>query len=521
MKYLKLLYVFLCVIGLSGCVSSDPFAKKSYLYAAEVVLGTDTPDEQEFHAAVHYPFEYALRYPGMLVGIEKSAAPIVKAGVGKEVVSSVSTQAAPSQANGWLSDLMVGQDESKAMFISHIVSSSNRSDIPSAQKTRSDTPMAPCFLYNAYQPEPSILRGYRENLDSVSFCNGQPAAAFNNYFTGSWTAIERFKATLGAELASNHYTHVLVIVMGWNTEQSVAIRNFNSLAHRLAMTTSKEFRPYVIGVTWPSKWFGAIAGPFSLLNKANDADEIGAGWLGALFDYGIVPVMRDVRTRNKSLSSGNLQASSTPQVLVLGHSFGARATSHAVCRGTMLKNPPGLSLATKSGSNSDPAIDALIALEGAYSLDRFTIDGAGPKGLAYNIHCPEAKTLIFTASANDSAAEAAASVIATGNFAGTIAAFKLLQEQGLSPKKSSEPPKRFATYTAALAPGEMVSRGAVLAQCGPATDMTSRFRYIDATKLIYFNGGLTSSISGAHGDIYRNDTARMLWNMLDPPKTCE
>jgi hypothetical protein len=285
--------------------------------------------------------------------------------------------------------------------------------------------------------------------------------------------------------------------MGWNTEQIESVQNYNSIVERLASEREHDhitFKPYVIGVTWPSEWHSGIADAaikgLSLVNKANDADELGAGWLGALVEHAVLPAAKGSADR-------------TTPVIVIGHSFGARATSHAVCRGTLLRDRSGN---TAGGDNRDGGVDWLIGLEAAYSLNRFGDKGAGVYDLAYPDQCPRAAHLLLTASKYDTAALLAGKVLVEANFAGTHATFERAVEEGLASGKV-----RFATYASRRG-------GGLQAACGKGSDPASRLVYVDASETTFYNALGTGA--GAHSDIYRSDTARLIWNAIDSRPAC-
>ncbi|EOV8180916.1 hypothetical protein ACOIQQ_005466, partial [Raoultella planticola] len=45
---------------------------------------------------------------------------------------------------------------------------------------------------------------------------------------------------------------------------------------------NRDFRPLVIGITWPSYWSTGLVNVVSYPNKANDADELGLIWLNKI-----------------------------------------------------------------------------------------------------------------------------------------------------------------------------------------------------------------------------------------------
>lgn len=473
----------LAMVGACGCaqIPSMPEAKKSPLHFAEQVLGTDSDNAMAYHTLVHYPTEHALRYPGLVIGVEKSSSKVLDEGRDQNVLRPLDPQ---SKSDKWLSQKLTS--DSKVMFISHVVRTSGEGSSYGIRR--------PCFVYNAYDLTTPEGSWNRQALDSVRNCDASVEST-GKPFSDSWQVVRQIRTTIQRELESSgsSYTHVIVVVMGWNTEQIESVQNFNSIVDRLVSERGgKEFRPYVIGVTWPSEWHSSLADfvakAISLPNKANDADELGAGWLGAIIDYAVLPAAAGTVGKPKP-------------VIVIGHSFGARATSHAVCRGTMLRNPFG------DVPSAQARVDWLIGLEGAYSLNRFGPDGAGIYDLKYPEQCPRASHLLLTASKYDTAARVGGKILVEANFAGTQATFERVSEQGLNSNGL-----RFATYASRHG-------GDLEARCGKGNDSNSKLVYVDASETTIYNALGTGA--GAHSDIYRSDTARVIWNVMNNRPRCE
>jgi hypothetical protein len=138
----------MAVIGTAGCAGSagsgaltDP--KKSPLYAAEKALGTDTDNNLAYHALVHYPTEHALRYPGLIIGVEKSASPLLAEARDPAVLNPLDPQ---SKSDKWLGKKLTS--DMKVMFISHVVRTPG--DGSADYRARK-----PCFLYNGLAASPA------------------------------------------------------------------------------------------------------------------------------------------------------------------------------------------------------------------------------------------------------------------------------------------------------------------------------------------------------------------------------
>jgi hypothetical protein len=484
MKLTSIAASMMLLLFLGACrtpmVGDAPIAEKSPLYPAEKLLGTDSDNSMAYHAVVHYPTEHSLRYPGLIIGVEKSSSALLQEARSRDVLRTLDPL---SPSDEWLAKKLTS--DTKVMFISHVVKTEAEDKSPYAARK-------PCFVYNAYDLQPSYAGWDRKAIDNVDHCQASVRGE-GKPFSDSWLAIKQIRSTIQGELtrADRTYTHVIVVVMGWNTEQIESVQNFNSIVDRLAsQREEKDFRPYVIGVTWPSEWSSSWADVLvkavSLVNKANDADELGAGWLGAVVEHAVLPAVVTSATSRKPL-------------IVIGHSFGARATSHAVCRGTMLRNPEG------PAKMSDVSVDWLIGLEGAYSLNRFTSAGAGQYDLGYPGQCAGARHLLFTASKHDTAASAAGILLAEANFAGTHKTYERAASEGLDAGAV-----RFATSVA--------KNGRLTSDPGKGNDPSSRLHYVDASEVIFYNAYGTGA--GAHSDIYRNDTACMIWTAMGVSATC-
>lgn len=446
--------------SIAGC-SSIP----SRLHGAEVTLGTDSGHAEQFHALAHYPQEHALQYPGLIVGIEKSNAKLIKEEARNLLIQPHGSNSESLKTDKWLMEIL--KDDSKSMFISHIVES------------REETSAS--LLYNAYE----------NKINYHPTGNESGCGVF-----GSWNAVACVDTKVRVALEQGKYTHVIFLTMGWNTNQVEAVQNFNSLLRRLsaeAVILHQSFAPYVIGVTWPSQWdsgwFGTVYRGSSLGNKADDADEVGAGWLGAVLSYGVLPATRAAKAK----------------VIVIGHSFGARATSHAVCRGTLLV-PPGKLLAD-AGRPIKGDVQWLIGLQGAYSLNRFSDEGAGGfEKIAYDPKCEVATNHLFTASEHDAAGRYSYKVLGAP-FAGSIETWNGFLK---NPRARKVGAPSFDLYKTLRVEGD---EDASVCLKGKAGSEATSFKYVDASEVVKFNAYGTGA--GAHSDIYRAQTAKLMWKFLN------
>lgn len=458
---------------------AQPEPGKPEIYADECRLGTAAGNAQPYHAVVYYPNEYAMRVPGIVIGTEKSGTDQVRRGaLMARLKAAPDGIAVNDKTTRWLKELVQGGN--KAMFISHVAAFDGQKGT---------------LVFDAYrrpaQADESKLDPAVGNVPWLD-CDRKPVARADA-FADSWRAIKAARERISTDLDAGHFTHVFLIAMGWNTVQIEAMQNFASFARTLQATArgGQPFRPYVIGFTWPSQWdnpflAAALVRSISLGNKANDADEFAAGWLGASLRYAVLPALDQPRQGTR------------PQVIAIGHSFGARAMSHAVCRGTIL------SPADEAGLQGSPplgagAVDALISLQGAYSLNRFRQGGAGLSELAYAPACPAASRLVFSASRHDAAAQAAAKIPGP-LWAGSFKSWERLQQAGS--KTGQDLPMSFCSARS----------GGQLDQLSCPPGMQARFLYVDASELIKFQSFGTGG--GAHSDIYKNEVGEFVWQVL-------
>lgn len=177
-------------------------------------------------------------------------------------------------------------------------------------------------------------------------------------------AMERtVESELGAALDTGRFTHLLVLSMGWANDQCVSLGRYREMLREAGgLGGDPSFRPYVLGLTWPSAWFSTAGGPAaglghigSYFNKAGDADEAGLLVANVLL--------------NRTIPRANARAG-LPVVLV-GHSMGARLLSRALMSRPLLRDP---------GPRDDA--DLALLLQPALSAMRFH-PGAGVEGAPY------------------------------------------------------------------------------------------------------------------------------------------
>jgi len=428
---------------LAGC--STPDAQRR-LHAAEQTLDTGGPITSLFHSSLYYPSEQALQYDGYMIGIEKSPREAISVPSDILIAAPQSVGMSDAQAKDKLND-------GKLLYVSHIIESK------ASTAAQLGNWQANCTHYNLYE--------FQEKPQLIAKCPDAPAHTYmaKTAFASSWGALAGLRENLKTKADRKRYSHLLVIVMGWNTPQDEAVRNFNSIVNSMAAAAPAGFRPLVIGVTWPSMWASAWIDPvFKVVSfpyKAADADELGLTWLGVLLHDTVQPA------RDNGLP-----------VVVIGHSFGSRAASLAACAGPAIYQSQPL---------ARKPLDHLINLQGAFLSRRlFSEDD---KGLHFPERCPNVRNIILTASAYDTAID----IPFWGTYAGDERSFA----------RYCKGDDRKLKCASANAAGELTNYPG-----NPA----SHILYVDASMLIrekaYGTGG------GAHSDIYRKEHGTLLHKLI-------
>jgi hypothetical protein len=261
--------------------------------------------------------------------------------------------------------------------------------------------------------------------------------------------------------------------MGWNTAQEKAIRNLNSIFGNILISQGNGFKPLYIAVTWPSEWNVPMV---SLMNKANDADEIGFVWANALI--------------NKHLSSLRARSSAKTwppfKIVAIGHSLGARLMTRAAFSGAALNPPVDL----------QEGLDLVIGLQGAFSMNRFLSERKeGREGAPYANYKKLRGRVALTWSENDNATPIA-NLITGANYAGA--------EEGYERAFDAEYRHHFAFYTA--------SEKGELPLDEDASNQEKRVIYINANSLIKYE--VLGTGGKAHSDIYNAYMGRMLGTLI-------
>ena len=477
LRFMKILLAAAALL-VSGCGGGPP----NILGENERVLKTEESTYGpgwRFHELAHYPRGIGLQFPGMIIGVEKSVAFDHPK---NEWIDSTRVDALDEKSQK-LAEKLTG--DSKAMAITHVANyrfANGFDPVPGR--------IANCFLFNYYdRPEkrpgcPVMIKPQR-----LSVLDG-------------WNALRSVRKTVLARInqasAKRPISHLIVVTMGWNTPQSEAIRNFNSLLgnlyDRAAQTNSdlgKSFNPYFIGLTWPSYWKGLILNvlPISYFNKADDADEVGLSWLGAL--------VGEVLHFEKHELGGKPR----PRLIALGHSFGARALSRAIFTGSVLSTPSDLLHKKKIR----PVVDLFVGLEAAFSINRFLDNGDSSEGAPYAHTLDRAGKVVLTSSVYDKAMD----VALWADMAGNETSFNKICDSKSHAR--TEFKKNFHCLEAnpegevnpAFAPGKACV----------GSKQPCKIAYVNADELVRFNAVGTGG--GAHSDIYRPEMAALIWQAIE------
>lgn len=332
----------------------------------------------------------------------------------------------------------------KHTFVSHIAKYSTNS----ASK--------PCFIYNIYDQTSSC----KDVLEAIPQ-KGQ-------FVQESWNALSQLGSEITKDIQTIRPTHFIVYMMGWNTPQWEAIKNYRDLFENLIKAArdnpAEEFRPIFLGMSWPSTGSPTLPGAdFGI--KAKDADDVGMIWGNILI--------------NRVLA--DLKAKYGIPIIVVGHSFGARASSRAVFSAPLL-TPDAL---------PHKNVDLLVGLQGAYSFQRY-IKGAGVEGSPYRDYSTMVGKAVLTSSRHDEAVKKAGH----GDF---------FVGSSVSYEKTKNP--EYSSYFEHI---QTDAQGLTsIPSCNP-----SKIAYVDASSIINKVQPGTSPANGAHSFIYGIEVGRLVYEFI-------
>ena len=336
--------MFLMLILTSCATAQTPFEKK------ERSLGTYGKSLSTYHKVAKDDGEVFLDHDGVLIGIEKAYRDklcITTKGIDLERFKKPS-ESVPNEIRR--ENLERITDDGKVMFISHMTTYKKEGALDALPNVE--------FLHNVYTQEESV--------------SCEKLAPSKSPYRQGWEALEKVEAQLEEKLLTANkkktpFTHIIVIAMGWNNDQTESVNRFNKIINNLkgaAEFRSQNFKPLVIGLTWPSVW-GTSTLPvwkqllhlFSYGNKADDADEIG-------FTYGNYIVNKLA----PSLKQKSIENKNPVKVVLIGHSMGARLLTRAIFSANLLKEQ---TFTVKELDKELYGVDYVFGLEGAFSINRF------------------------------------------------------------------------------------------------------------------------------------------------------
>jgi hypothetical protein len=442
LKWIMVLAIFM----LAGCSNHNYFAD------SEGALDTSGYYSVLDHISNYYPSAIALNFPGYIIGLEESSSRLVTRDREDVLLDETKLTA------GYSVKRLLRQLNYDVPYISQIMRYEGQ---PYGEGN--------CALYSLYHNQGATI---------VEPCNDDPRnvvlenSDYDSTFVRSWDAIDLLKERLAEDVSTDEYTHLVVAVMGLDTAQEEAIRNYKSLVSSIRREAGSDFKPLFIGVTWPSffanRWFDPLWEALAYPPIADRADILGLSWLGVLLNEAIMPL------------------SDRLKVTVIAHSFGARAASMAVCVGPALIRGNEAMIERRSRGR----IDNFIGMASAFSLARFVeVDNLFYEHIYYRDYCPTIERFVFTASSDDGAFTPVFWSDSAGDHDDMMRYCE--QEQSVS-----------VACTTATSDGDI-----------NGYDVSAKLNYIDTSELMKFT--MPGTEGGGHSDIYRPQIGKLLWTLIN------
>ena len=384
------------------------------------------PLRASFHAVLENVDQVGLRYPGFIIGVEKVDTTLLVDAPRYEHLKGLGED---RRFKSTITDL----NDRGVLFPTHLVEYSS-----------------------TLQPFPHITNSVSYSMYEADV--GSDDIAVKTAYKRGIDALTSLSATLIDRVNSENYTHIMLIVVGWNTPQLDAIDDFNGIVGGLIKhDIDGEFTPLTIGVTWPS--LSSISKAF-YLSKAYDADELGDSLLSLLLHE-----LAEVKHEIPDIG-----------VVAIGHSLGARALTTASARYNALE------------SGYPNPLDTFVGYAAAFSINRF-IGGAGIEGSPYKTLVDTPTRYFYTWSDADLASKAS----------------KLTMTPHINGKRAHavavENPEIFLSLS--------VSEDGSLIE---EFQRTNKIYHIDATRLMRYRSHRYAG--GAHSDIFRPASAKFLWSLV-------
>ncbi len=277
----------------SGCANpsllvdcNDPY----WLQDSEEAIGTGGPSRQ-FHTAADRP---VLEYPGYIIGIEAASGSLV---------------GAPGEGGG-----------DSVTLLTHIVKYGG-----GVGGDGSEGGVGARDVFNIYREvyahrySGTTHPGAHGDGEGEGEVEGKSTAPSLAYKRGREAISGEFKSSLDSYVTETGATHIFVYAMGAVTHEDHSIESFNDLFGPLLSAAGEEgllageFRPLIIGISWPSRrgadeatmWrcFKKSIGTFATERVAMEA---GRAWVAPLLD-----------------AIGEVKSKRGVKVVLVGHSYGA------------------------------------------------------------------------------------------------------------------------------------------------------------------------------------------------------
>ena len=427
-----------------------------------------------FHKIAENDLGLSLRFPGYIIGIEKS----YKKDLG---------------VNGWQFLNICSYDDIDGLVASDFNSTKNFNKVEGYLNDCKRSYISHAKRYSLINNGHNIpyIKEDEMKIPSVYDKNFTVSPAYPTVYKKSEEALDLLKIQIKEDInlakeKKQPYTHIFLYSMGWNTDQQESFRNFNSLMTQLIENkkNKENFKPLFVGISWPSEWSWSFFEGFGKLLsypvKADDADEVGFLWGSQILRDILVPLKHDNEI----------------PLIIIGHSFGTRLLSRAVFSAPLSGTPP---------QSSD--IDLFVGLQGAISVNRF-ITKKGREGYPYENFKDYARKFIFTWSEHDSANPIASWVTGAEHIGGSAGY-----------KESTKYSNIFEQFKVVVQADTDNNYDFVFDRVDSSSNWVSSFNtpnkisIIDASNLIYNNpygkGG------NAHSDIYTPGVAQLIWSAID------
>ena len=360
----------------------------------------------------------------------------------------------------------------------------------------------PYFLYNAYETYKSDNLNYEDGYEKLETLKDSLVKDLEGKIDDWWVERESQERSSGT-YEKRPYSHIIIFSMGWNNNQQESIYRYNTILDNIKHVAEKnnnnDFRPLVIGFTWPSVWFGIenswlkkkTAFISSYFTKQDDADEIGFTIANWVIHNVVLKAKDEVKKYCDSKGKGDLG----PEVITIGHSMGARILSRAIFSRDYIKYE-----SPKSPPESH--VKLFIGLQGAFSANRF-VANRGWEGSPYAEFYDYHTQFSLTTSLHDKANPAARFFTGAKHVGGKYGlkfAKKVKNENVFKVIKWTD---NSTTDTRALLSFSNEDRRKVI--------------MVDASKIVdgYDSDHIANKPLDAHNDILDTDMAELIWTLID------